>query len=198
MGGFIFALIMLSFSSCGGSSQRQADLTTATTTAPTSSSGSTSQPTTQSTKQPTTESTTTSSSTRNNVSLGPNFGPGGPPPIAFGVVQVGSSRTLEITVGNGTDVTRTVRDISLEGDYPSEFEVMPASCAVGAQLPPQKECTLEVKFTPGSLDQRRVKLTISFSGNFPNSAWAFLVGGIGERPPIHTGPPIETQPTRTG
>jgi hypothetical protein len=192
--GVAFALAALALSSCGSGTKKQAGSTVSpTTTAPTSTA-----PTATPTTKPMTTNDGDGPSTSNNVTLGVIFGPGGDPPIGFGVVQVGSSRTLELTVRNAT-VARTIVDITISEDDASEFRVTGGSCAVGTPLAVSASCTVEVTFTPKALGTRTVRLEISVDPG--PSGVRHLRGGMGHAPPgpIHTGPPIETtQPTRTG
>jgi Abnormal spindle-like microcephaly-assoc'd, ASPM-SPD-2-Hydin len=192
--GVAFALAALALSSCGSGTKKQAGSTAPpTTTAPTSTT-----PTTTPTTQPTTTNDGDGPSTSNNVTLGVIFGPGEEPPIGFGEVQVGSSRSLDLTVRNAT-VARTIVGITISEDDASEFRVTGGSCAIGTQLAVSESCTIEVTFTPKALGTRTVKLEISVDPGPPGGR--YLRGGMGHAPPgpIHTGPPIETtEPTRTG
>lgn len=186
----VFALAALALSSCGsGTTETQTGSSTSpTTTAPTGSSGGTTTPTTQ--------PTTTSgggTSTSNQVTIGPAFFQG---PIEFGVVQVGSSRALELTVKNRSDVARTIVGITISGENASEFVVTGGDCAVGTGLAASATCALEVTFTPTASGTRTAGLTISVDPSAPGAR--ALRGGTPRLIQPGGRPPVGTQTVKTG
>jgi hypothetical protein len=141
-----------------------------------------------------------SSSTSNEVVVGPALSRS---PIEFGVVLVGSSGSLELTVRNGKfggEVSRRILDITIDGDantpgvQPSDFEVTGGDCAVNIDLPPSGTCSLEVTFRPKAAGIRNAYLTISVDSGFPG---ANILRGTGLRI-VTVGPTVETEPVLTG
>jgi hypothetical protein len=194
--GVTLALAGAALSGCGA--EQEAGPTTSGTT---SSSTSVTSRTTPTTTQPTTTTPTTTNggpSTSNQVSIGPAFGPGGESPIGFGTVPVGSSRVLEVTVKNESEVARTIVGITIGGENAAEFASTGGVCAVDTELDALGgACVLEVTFTPTVAGSRNALLIVSVNPK-PGGFRRLHGGPPATRPPIHTVPPIETQPTKTG
>ena len=95
----------------------------------------------------------------NEVEFGPNFGPGAP--IRLGVVAVGSSRAITLTVRNDDDVTRTISGVAVGGEQASDFHLDAGTCHAGKRLLPSEACAVTVTFAPTTRGVRRAAFSVA-------------------------------------
>jgi hypothetical protein len=80
-------------------------------------------------------------------------------PLAFGTVQIATSKTLSTVLSNSsTTVPLSVTGVTLTGAYPGDYSQTnncPATLNVGAT------CTITVTFTPGATSSRNATLTVN-------------------------------------
>ena len=94
----------------------------------------------------------------NEVEFGPNFRPGAP--IRLGLVAVGSSRTITLTVRNDQDMARTISRVTVGGEQASDFHLDADTCQAGKRLPPSATCAVTVTFAPTARGVRRAAFSV--------------------------------------
>ena len=119
---------------------------------------------------------TSESSASNEVTVGPPFENGPLAQVPFGVVAVGSSSRVRITVRNVAEdgAPRSVTGVNIRGANPSDFAVTESNCA--GELPQGGVCTVQVTFTPAVTGERRATMDINVGPCCGKAVG--LVGGV--------------------
>ncbi len=98
-----------------------------------------------------------------------------PSTVDFGYVDTGTASPAEsIQVLNSGTARIDVDEIFLEGDDPSDFDVVTDQCS-GNQVDVDQACWLQVSFTPGDVGIRQARLIIPISAGFEFAVE--LIGG---------------------
>jgi len=128
----------------------------------------------------------------NQVLLGAAFF--GEQPAQFGAVALGGSRTLGFSV-RSLAATRTIQDVSIGGDHPSDFTLDPGSCTTGTVVGEGATCSLSITFAPTAEGIRKAALDIEIDPGV--SGGRSLEGSGGSAPPPPPTTPTEVDPVET-
>ncbi len=89
-----------------------------------------------------------------------------PTALAFGNVQIGTFKTLQVTVSNGATATANLvlSTPTITGLFGGRYAVAAGTCPIGGGLVPGTSCALNVTFTPNSiLPLQPATLNVSFA-----------------------------------
>ncbi len=117
----------------------------------------------------------------NQVLLGAQFF--GEQPADFGVVAVGTTRTMSFTLKNLAQA-RAVLGTSLAGPEVGDFSLDPGTCGDGVELDAGASCTLKITFAPTVAGERRASLVVGIDPGV--GAGRSLRGGASSTPTTET------------